>query len=100
MPQTPKIQDKVVLIPNYAIPHTKSKDGSGSSMVERKAMHNISREIPIYPHPVYRPPPKPVTTSAPNIPGSLLDIYLELNMDFVTCVWISHISKNHKNWKI
>ena len=29
VPKTPKIQDKVVLIPNYAIPYIKSKDDSG-----------------------------------------------------------------------
>ena len=34
VPETSKIQDKVVPIPNYAIP-IKSKDDSGSRMVER-----------------------------------------------------------------
>ena len=38
MPKTPKIQDKVVPIPKYAIPHIKCKDESGSRMVERKAI--------------------------------------------------------------
>ena len=42
----------------------------------------MSKEFPIYPHPVYRPPPKPVKTSIPEIPRSLLDIDPELNMDF------------------
>ena len=51
-------------------------------MVERKAIQDISREIPIYPDPVYRPPPKPVKTPIPKIPGSLSDIDPELNVDF------------------
>ena len=38
VPDTPKIQDKVVPITNYVIPHIKSKDDSGSRMVERKAI--------------------------------------------------------------
>ena len=60
MLETSIIRDKVLPIPNYAIPHVKSKDDSGSKMVERKAIQDISREIPIDPDPVYRPPPKPV----------------------------------------
>ena len=60
MPKTPKIQDNIILIPNYAILHIKSKGDSGSRMFERKAIQDVSREIPIYPDPVYRPPPKPV----------------------------------------
>ena len=55
---------------------------SGSRMVERKAIQDVGREIPIYPHPVYRPPPKPVKTTIPKIPGILLDINQELNTDF------------------
>ena len=51
-------------------------------MIERKATQNISRNIPIYPDLVYRPPPKPVKTPIPKIPGSLLDIDPELNTDF------------------
>ena len=51
----PKIQDKVVPIPNYAIPPIKSNDESGSRMVERKAIQDVIKEIPIFPDPVYRP---------------------------------------------
>ena len=51
-------------------------------MVEGEAIQDVSREIPIYPEPVYRPPPKPVTTSIPEIPGSLSGIDPELNTDF------------------
>ena len=38
--------------------------------------------MPIYPDPVYQPPPKPVKTSVPEIPGNLSDIDSELNTDF------------------
>ena len=76
------MQDKVVPIPNYAIPYIRSKDDSDSRIVERKAIQDVSREIPIYPDPVYRPHPKSVKTSKSKIPGSLLDIDPELNADF------------------
>ena len=82
MPNTPKIQDKVIPIPNYAIPHIRCNDDSGSRMVKRNAIQDVSCEIPIYPDPVYRPHPKPVKTPIPEIPGSLLDIDPELNTDF------------------
>ena len=71
VPETSRIWDKVVPIPYYAIPHVKSKDDSGSRMVERKAIQDINREIPIYTDPVYRPSPKPVKSPIPKIPGSL-----------------------------
>ena len=56
VPKTPKIQDTVLPIPSYGIQHIKLKDDSGSRIVERKAVQDVSREIPIYPDPVYRPP--------------------------------------------
>ena len=46
---------------------------------ERKATQGVSREIPIYPDPVYRLPPKPVKAPIPEIPESLSDIDQELN---------------------
>ena len=82
MLKTFRIWDKAIPIPNYSIPHIKSEDDSGYRMVERKAIQDISREIPIYPDPVYKPPPKPVKTPIPEIPGRLSDIDPELNTDF------------------
>ena len=38
VPETPKIKDTVVPIPNYSVPHTKSKYDSDSRMAERKAI--------------------------------------------------------------
>ena len=78
----PKTQDKVMTIPNFAIPPLQSKGDSGTKMIDRKTIQDVAREIPVYPDPVYRPPPKPVKTSVPKICRSLSDIDPELNMDF------------------
>ena len=50
-----------------------SKGDSGTNMIDRKRMHDVAREIPIYPDPVYRHPPKPVKIPISEIPGSLSD---------------------------
>ena len=70
-----------VLVPVY-LKYTRFRDDSGSRIVERKAIQDVSREIPTYPDPVYRPPPKPVKTSTPKLPGSLSDIDPKLITDF------------------
>ena len=44
-------------------------------------MQKISKEIPFYQDPIYRPPSKPVKKPSPKIPGSM-DINPELNTDF------------------
>ena len=51
-------------------------------MVKRKTIQDVSREIPIYPDPTYRPPPKPVKLPIPEVPRNLSDFYPEMNMDF------------------
>ena len=80
MVKTSTICDKI--IPDYAIPHISSGDDSDSRMVTRKVIQDVSREIPIYPDPVYRFPLKPVKLPIPKIPRSLSDIDPEINMDF------------------
>ena len=45
----PKVQDKVILMPNYVIPQMKHKGDSSS----RKTIQDVIREIPIYPDPAY-----------------------------------------------
>ena len=77
-PKSPKAQDTVVPIPSYTIPQMKQR-GDASSRI---TIQDVSREIPNYPDPVYGPPPKPVKIPMPRISGGLLDIDLELNMDF------------------
>ena len=51
-------------------------------MVKRKTTQDVSREIPIYPDPVYRSPPKPVKLPIPEVPRSLSDFDPEINMNF------------------
>ena len=82
MPETSRIKGKVIPIPNFAIPPLKSRDDSDTHRVERMTIQDESREIPIYPDPVYRPPSKPVKPSISMTPGSLLDIDPVLNIDF------------------
>ena len=80
VPRSSKICNKI--IPDYAIPHICSGDDSGSRIVKRMAKQDVSREISIYPGPVYRPHPKPVKLPILEIPRSLLDIDPDINMDF------------------
>ena len=77
-PKPPKAQDKVIPIRSYATPQMKHR-GDASS---RKTIQDVSREIPIYPDPVYQSPPKPVKIPIPKIPGSLSDSDSEPNTDF------------------
>ena len=104
VPESSRIHDKIVPIPDYAIPHTGSREDSSSIMVKRKAIQDVSREILIYPDPTYRPPPKPVKLPIPEVPRSLSDLDPETNLPFQEGV-ISEMyqrpdnsfSKNHKN---
>ena len=81
-PKSPKIQHKAVPIPSFAVPQMKQR-GDASS---RKTIQNVSREIPVYPDPVYQSPPKPVKTPMAEITGSLSDIDLD---------WILILKKIH-----
>ena len=81
-PDTSKIQDTAIPIPNFTIPQVKPKGHVSTKIIDRKTIQDVGRKIPICPDPVYRPPPKPVKTSIPNIPGSLSDIDPELAIDF------------------
>ena len=51
-------------------------------MVKRKTTHDISREIPTYPDPIYRPPPKPTGIPLQEIPRKLTDFDTDINADF------------------
>ena len=55
VPESSQSHDKLTPVPDYIIPLTKSKDDSSSRMVKRKTIQDISREIPTYPYPIYRP---------------------------------------------
>ena len=43
-------------------------------MVKRKSVQDVTTETPIYPDPVYRPPPKPVKLAIPKVPRGLSDL--------------------------
>ena len=51
-------------------------------MVNRKSMQDINRKIHAYPNPTYKPPPKPVKLSMPEVHRSLLDFDPEIHKDF------------------
>ena len=51
-------------------------------MVKRKTIQDIIREIPKYPDPIYRPPPKPTKIPMQEVPRNLSDLNPEINMDF------------------
>ena len=75
IPESSRKHDKITPIPDYAIPQTGSGYDSSSIMVKRKTIQDISREIPMYPDPVYRPPPNPVELSIPEVPRNISDLY-------------------------
>ena len=62
-----------------AIPQIKSSSDSGSRMVKRKTIQDISREIPTYPDPIYRPPPKPTEIPRQELPRNVSDFDPEMN---------------------
>ena len=70
-------------IPNFAMvpmDFIGSKGNSSTNKIDSKMIQYIAMEIPIYPDPVYRPPPKPEKLATPKIPRKLRDI----NQDPIT----------------
>ena len=74
-------------------------------------MQDISREIPTYPDPIYRSPPKLTEIPLQEIPRNLTDLDTDINTDFKeNCPIkkvsyqkyikdpVEHFSRNHKNW--
>ena len=59
-PDISKTKDMAIPIADYVIPSVKSKGEIGIKVIDRKIIQDVNKEIPIYPDPVYRPPPKPV----------------------------------------
>ena len=80
--ESSQIHDKIIPVPDYIIPLTTSGDDWKSRMVKRKTIQNISREIPTYPDPIYRLPPKPTEIPLQEIPRKLMDLDMDINMDF------------------
>ena len=71
---------EVINIPNFTTP-VQSISNSSTEMINRRMMQKISKDIPFYPDPVYRPPPKPVKIPMPEVPRNM-DINPELKTDF------------------
>ena len=72
---------------------------------------DISKEIPTYMDPIYRPPPRPTEIPLWKIPRKLTDLDTDINTDFEENSLIKkvlyqkyikgqigHISKNHHSW--
>ena len=72
----------MIPIPHYTTPQVKPRGETSTKMTDRKTIKDVGKEIHIYPDSVYWTPPKQVKTSICHVPGSLLDIELELNTDF------------------
>ena len=47
MPSTSKTQDIAMPIPDYTIPSVKPKGDTGTKVIDRKIIQNVSKEIPI-----------------------------------------------------
>ena len=58
IPKKSRIHDKIMYIPEYAIPQIRPGDDLSSRMVKRKTLLDVCRGIPIYQDPTYRTPPK------------------------------------------
>ena len=56
LPNTSKVQDIAISIPNYATPQVKPRGDTTTEMIDRQTIQNVGKEIPINPDPVYRPP--------------------------------------------
>ena len=81
-------------------------------IINREMMQNISKDIPFYPDPTYRPPPKPVSIPMSEVSENI-DIDQELNTNFeenspfqegvVSEMYQrpdKSLSKNLENWKV
>ena len=75
--EVPKIESRITIQPNSAAT-TQSITNSNDLVTHRRPMIN---DIPLYPDPNYRPPPKPIRTPTPGSSQST-DINPEINIDF------------------
>ena len=81
IPESFRVHDKIIPIPEYTVPQTRSGDDSSSRKVKRKTIQDISGEIPRYPDPIYRTLPKPMEIPIQEVPRNLSDYDPEINMD-------------------
>ena len=77
IPEASKIEKKITNQPDFSTP-VQSINNSSVQVINRSAM---IKDIPFYPDPTYRPPPKPVRIPTSESPENI-DISSELNIDF------------------
>ena len=67
-------------MPNFATP-VQSISNPSMEVINRRMMQKITKHIPLYPDPTYRPPPKPVQIPILEVSENI-DINPELNTNF------------------
>ena len=77
IPESSRMHDKIIAIPDYTIPQTRS----GDDLDSRKTIQDISRESLWYLDKIYRPP-KPPEIPIKEIPRKLSDLDPEINTGF------------------
>ena len=82
VPDSSQIHETFTPVPDYVIPKTGSGDDSNFRTIKRKTIQDISREIPTYSDPIYRPPPKPAEIPLQEIPRKLTDLDRDIHSDF------------------
>ena len=75
-----KMEKKVINQPDFAT-LLQSISNSSMEIINRRPIQKINKDLPFYPDPNYRPPPKPVRIPISESPENI-DISLELNTDF------------------
>ena len=79
-PEASKIEKKVINQAGFATP-VQSISNSSVEVINRRPIQKINKDVPFYPDPTYRPPPKPVRNPTLESPEKI-DISPELNTDF------------------
>ena len=64
------------------VPQMRSRDVSKPRIVNKGSIQIFSREIPASADPIYRPPPKPAEITLQEILRKLMDLDMDINMDF------------------
>ena len=80
-PDTSKIQNIAIHIPNFATPQAKPKGDTSTKIIDRKTIQDIGRKFPSILIQFIDPHLNQYKTFIPDIPGSLLDFDPELAID-------------------
>ena len=74
------MEKKVINHPDFTTP-VQSISNFSTEVINRRSIQKINKNIPFYPDPTYKPPPKLVRNPMSGSPENI-DISLELNTDF------------------